>query len=205
MIIGTKCRYSFYGCPEKVNHDRRTQHEDACPFLNVECLAGIGEEVVKCGWRGKKIELLEHVASVHGNSLVYMGQTIEHIECGALDRNFVKVTLLCAEGELFWIAVKQDIVNNTRLEVVQYIGSNGEATQFQYKHELKSLHGNMTLSTLNVTKNSLEDINAVFASKSCFHIDLTFFKEIFSNSEQRVPGYKLTVQKLSQAHKKRRS
>lgn len=194
-IVRTTCRYSLYGCPEKVNHDQRYEHEDACTFLQVECLAGIGEEVVKCGWRGKKIELLEHVASVHGNSLVYMGQTIENIECGEFDRNFVNVTLLLAKGELFWITVKHDIVKNARQEVVQYIGSKRKATQFQYQHKLKSLDGNMTLSLRNVTNNCFEDMNAVFATKSCFNIDLNCFKDYFLNYEKRVPGYKLTVKK----------
>ncbi|PNF19749.1 hypothetical protein B7P43_G14754 [Cryptotermes secundus] len=199
-MMRTTCRYSRYGCPVKVNHDQRYQHEDACTFLHVECLAGIGEEGVKCGWRGKKTELLEHVVSVHGKSSVYMGQTIEDIECREFGRNFVNVTLWCAKGELFWMTVKQDIVKNTRMEVVQYIGSKRKATQFQYQHELKSLDGNMIFSFLNVTKNCFEDFDAVFASKSCFNIDLNFFKELFLNSKKRVPGYKLTIKKILQAY-----
>lgn len=183
-----------------MDHVQRSQHEDACPFLPVECLAGIGEGVVKCGWRGKKSELLEHVTFVHGSSLVHMGQTIKNIESGWFHRNFVHVTLLCAKRELFWMAVKQDIDKSTRLEVVQYIGSKRKATQFQYQHELISLDGNITLSFLSVTKNCFEDINAVFASKCCFNIDLYFFKELFLDSKKRVPGYKLTIQEASQAH-----
>jgi hypothetical protein len=180
-----------------VNHDQRSQHEDTCSFLPVECLAGIDEEVVKCGWRGKKSDLLEHVTFVHGNSLVHMGQTIKNIQTKGFDRNSVNVTLLCALGELFWLAVKQDIDNNTRLEVVQYIGSKRKATEFEYQHELRSLDGKTTISFLSVTKNCFEDINAVFASKFCFNIDLYFFEELFLNCNNRVPGYKLTVQKIS--------
>jgi hypothetical protein len=178
-----------------VNHDQRSQHEDICPFLPVKCLAGVGEEVVKCGWQGKKSELLKHVTLVHGSSLVHLGQTVRDIEIGRFDKNFVKVTLLCASGELFWMTVKQDIGNNTRLEVVQYIGSKRKAAQFEYQHELKSLDGKIAISFLSVTKNCFEDINAVFASKCCFNVDLYFFKELFLTSRERVPGYKLTVRK----------
>lgn len=183
-----------------MDHDQRSQHEDACPFLPVECLAGTGEELVKCGWRGKKSELLEHVTSVHGKSFVHTGQTIEDCESGGFDRNFINVTLLCADGELFWRTIKHDIDNNTRLEVVQYIGSKRKATQFQYQQELTSLDGHITVSFLSVTMNCFQDMNAVFDSKLCFNIDLHFFKAFFLNCRKRVPGYKLTVQKASQAH-----
>jgi hypothetical protein len=189
--------YMPYGCAEKVDHDQRSQHEDACPFLPVECFAGRGERVVKCGWRGKRSEVLEHVTSVHGISSVHMGQTIEDIKIRGFDRNFVSVTLLCANGELFWMTVKQDIDKNIRLEVVQYIGTKRKATQFQYQHELISLDGDITVSFLNVTKSCFEDVNEIFASKCCFNIDLNFLQKLFLSYKTRVPGYKLTVKKIS--------
>jgi hypothetical protein len=178
-----------------VNHDQRSVHENVCNFLPVECLAGMGEEVVKCGWQGKKSDLLEHVDFVHGYSFVHRGSTIRNFQSGRFDKNFIKVTLLCVSAELFWMTVKQDIDNNTRLEVVQYIGSKKKAAQFEYQHELKSVDGKIAISFLSVTENLYEDINAIFAFKRCFTIDLNFFKKLFATCKERVPEYKVTVRK----------
>lgn len=192
------CRYSKYGCREQVNHDQRSQHEDVCPYLPIECLAGKGEkQVSKCGWKGMKSELLEHVRSVHGAEMIRLGQAVEGIECGGFDRTSVKVTLVCAVGDLFWLTAKNDMENNTRLEVVQYIGSKRKAEQFQYKHELTSLDGNTVISFLSSTINCFEDIGTVLDSNLCLHIDINFFKKLFVDINKHVPWYKLTIQKAT--------
>jgi hypothetical protein len=129
-----------------------------------------------------------------------MGQTVRDVKIERFDRNYVEVTLLCAIGELFWVFVKQDIDNNTRLEVVLYVGSKRKSTQFEYKLELRSLDGEITLSFISVTKNCFEDVNAIFASKGCFNINLDFLKESFLSSGKRLPGYKLTVRKMLHTH-----
>jgi hypothetical protein len=195
-MIMSMCRYSKYGCREQVIHDQRSQHEDICPFLPVECLAGKGEkEVSKCGWRNKKSELLEHVCSVHGSEMIRLGQVIEGIWSGGFDRTSVKVILVCALGDLFWLTVKNDIESNTRLEAVQYVGSERKAEQFEYKHELTSLDGKTSTSFLRPARNCFEDISAVLDSNLCFHTDINFFKNLFVYFNKYVPGYKLTIQK----------
>jgi hypothetical protein len=73
------CRYSPYGCLEKVNHDQRSLHEDICTFVPVECRVGLSDNVVKCGWRGKKSDLLKHVTLSHGHSFVGFEETIRDL------------------------------------------------------------------------------------------------------------------------------
>lgn len=199
-LIRNMCRYAPYGCRRKVNRNQRSRHEDSCPFLAVDCFAGIGNEVARCGWRGKRSLLLEHVATAHGNSFVHMGPMITDIEIAGFDRNFVEVTLLSAVGELFWVIVKQDSDNNTRLEVVQYIGPKVQSTQFEYQLELGSLNGEYSLSCISVTKDCSEDINEILASKCCFYIHFDHLKEVFLSGGKRLPGYKLTVRKMSYTH-----
>ncbi|GFG40271.1 hypothetical protein Cfor_04766, partial [Coptotermes formosanus] len=139
-LVRTVCRYSQYGCREQVNHEQRSQHEDICPYLPIECIAGSGRDsVAKCGWRGKKSELFDHVGLVHGLHFVHVGPTMEDVEGGDFDRSSMKIILLCVFEELFWLTVKHDVENNTRVEAVQYIGSRTRATGFEYQHELKSL------------------------------------------------------------------
>jgi hypothetical protein len=182
-----------------MDYNKRSQHEDSCPFLPVECLAGEGKtEVAKCGWRGKKSELLDHVTLVHGLSMIHTEQPIEDSKSGWSTFNFMKVTLVCTLGELFWLTVKVDAERNKRLEVVQYVGSVRKATQFEYIHELHSLDGRTVISFLSTTRSCFEDISAVLASKHCFHIDIDSFAKIFVNSLKRVPGYKLVIREALQ-------
>jgi hypothetical protein len=180
-----------------VNHEQRYQHEDICPYLPIECLAGNGKDsVAKCGWRGKKTELYDHVVLAHGLHLVHVGPTMEDVEGGGFDRCSMKIMLLCALEELFWLTVKHDLENNTRLEAVQYIGSRSRATHFEYQHELQSIDGRTRISFVSATRTCFEDVNAIISAKFCFHTDLYFFRSLFLNSHKRIPGYKLTLRKV---------
>jgi hypothetical protein len=121
---------------------------------------------------------------------------MEDVEGGVFDRSSVKIMLLCALEELFWLTVKHDVETNTRLEAVQYIGSRTRATQFEYRHEIQSVDGRTTISFVSTTRSCFEDTSAIIGAKFCFHADLYFFRNVFLNSNKRLPGYKLTIHKV---------
>ena len=120
-LIPTTCRFSRYGCPEQVNHEQRSEHKDICPYQPVECWAeDWNDTVAKCGWQGKKSDLLDHVRLIHGLHWVHVTPKMEGAEFGCFDRNAKKIVLLCAFEELFWLTVKHDLDGGVHQEVVQY-------------------------------------------------------------------------------------
>jgi Seven in absentia protein family. len=194
-LIPTICRFSRYGCREQVNHEQRSQHEDSCPYQPVECLAGYWKEtVVKCGWQGKQSELLEHVRLVHGIQWVHVGPTVEGAEFCGFDSSTIKIVLLCAFEELFWLTVKHDVDTDTHLQVLQYIGPRSRAKLFKYEIELKFLDGSRKSTWSTITKTCFEDINEILAAKRNIYSTTCSFITSYMNSNIR--RYKFTVHKV---------
>jgi len=158
-----------------VNHEQRCEHEDTCPYQPLECWAGNWKDTVaKCGWQGKKSDLLDHVQLVHGLHWVHVGPTMEGAEFGGFDRSCIKVVLLCAFEELFWLTMKHDVDNDIHQEVVQYIGPRSRAAQFENKIEFQSYDGKSTHTSTGKTKTCFEDINEILAARHCFKIDVRY-------------------------------
>jgi hypothetical protein len=160
----------------------------------VECLAGYGrQEVPKCGWKGKKSQLLRHVNADHGLEMIYTLHPIEDSVMCVGDADFMQVLLVCTLGELFWLTRKHDVRNNKRLEVLHYIGSAGKAAEFRYRCDLISTDKSAMISFLSKTRSTQEDKHAVFGSNPYFQMDFDIFVRYFVENNGHVPGYKLSI------------
>jgi hypothetical protein len=118
---------------------------------------------------------------------------MEGAEFGGFDRNPIKIVLLCALGELFWLTAKYDLDSGFHQEVVQYIGPKSRTALFEYEIELTYYDGKSKNTTIDKTKNFFEDVNEIFAAKRCFKISISYLRSEYMNSKKYVPGYKLTV------------
>ena len=116
-----------------MNYEQRYDHEDVCPYQPVECWVGNrNDTVAKCVWQGRKSNLLDHVQSVHGRQWVHVDPTMEGAEFGGFERSPVRIVLLCAFSELFWLTVRSDSDNGLHHGVVYYIGPRSRAARFEY-------------------------------------------------------------------------
>jgi hypothetical protein len=178
--------------PDKIN-----KHETYCYSQPVECLAGTGaQEVLKCGWIGKKSQLLGHVNKEHGLTMIHMTQRIEHTVTCVHISDYMQTTLVCAHGDLFWLTLKLDAKNNKRLEVVHYIGPAQQAKQFRYRCELVSVDGNTGVSFFSATRSIYGDVDNMFASKPYFQMDVEMFKRHFADTDGFTPEYMLSIEKI---------
>ena len=176
-----------------MNLEQGSAHEDICSYQPVECWAGNwNDTVTKCGWRGKKSDLLDHVQSTHGLQWVHVGPTMEGAEFGDFDMSAIRIVLLCAFAELFWLTVKHDLDNGIHQGVVYYIGPRSRAALFEYTIEI----GKGKYSVVCPTGTCFEDTNQMLNDKRLLHIKLHLPEEISVNPKNCFSGYKYTVRQV---------
>lgn len=185
------------GCLALKHPDKIKEHEDFCFFQPVECLAGYGEHrVLKCGWKGKKCELLAHVSKNHGVTMIHIDQPIPFTTPCIYEQDYILVTLISAHSELFWLTLKLDVKNNKRFEAVHFIGSAAKAKEFRYKCDLLSADGETGTSFFSTMGSIFHETNEVFAARPHFQIDIDVFKKLLVEKDGLLPGYKLTIEKV---------
>ena len=177
--------------------DEIRQHDLVCFYQPVHCLAGYGkQQVAKCGWKGRKYELLEHVHAQHGVTMIQERHPIMHTTPWAHEVDYIQVTLVVAHTDLFWLTLKFDVKTRKRFETLQYIGSAACAELFRYRCELLSIDEKTGLSFFSTTKSILEDVEDVFNFQPHFQMDIDVFKRDFAEKNGHVPGYKLTIENV---------
>jgi len=180
-----------------VNHEQRYKHEDTCPYQPVECWAvNWNDTVAKCVWQGKKSDLFDHVKSVHGLQYVHVGPTKEGVEFGAFERSPIRIVLLRALGELFWLTVKHDSDSGVHHGVVHYIGPRSRAALFEYTIEIKFPDGKGKYSHTFPTRTCFENNNEMFDAESFFPATLCTLDMGSINPKKYLPGYKFTVSEV---------
>ena len=181
-----------------MNLEQRYEHEDTCPYQPVECwAANWNDTVAKCVWKDKKSKLFDHVQSVHGLQCVHEGPTKEGVEFGAFDRSPVRIVLLRALGELFWLTVKYDSESGVHHGVVHYIGPRSRAADFEYTIEIKFPEGKGKYSFTFPTRTYFEGINEAVVDQRFFPVTLCTHDMGSVNPKKCLPGYKFTVSQVS--------
>jgi hypothetical protein len=199
-LLKVRCRYTNGGCLFVERPDKIEEHEDLCILQPVECLAGYGaQKVLKCGWKGKKCDLLGHVKKQHGLTMIQADQPIHFTSPCVYEQDYMHVALICAHAELFWLTLKFDVKNNKRFEAVHYIGSAVKAKEFQYRCDLLSGDGKTGTSFFSITRSIFEDTDDAFASNPHFQMGIDVFKKLFVEKDGHVTGYKLTIGKVRQS------
>jgi hypothetical protein len=188
------------GCLMFKHPTKLQEHEDLCFFQPVECLAGYGvRKVLKCGWKGKKCDLLGHVGKIHGSTVIHTDQPKLFTSSSVYERDSIQVTLMSAHSELFWLTLKLDAENNKLLQVVHFIGSAAKAKEFRYKCEFLSCNGETGTSFFSTTRSIFDETDDVFSASPHFQIEIEVFKKLYVEEGGHVPGYKLTIEKVRQS------
>lgn len=201
-LLKIQCRYANEGCLVLKHRDKIQEHEECCFFQPVECLAGYGaQRVLKCGWKGKKCELLGHVSNKHGLKMIHVHQPIKYNFPYVNGKDYTEVTLICAHSELYWLTIKYDVEKNKRFEAVHFIGSAAKAKEFRYKCDLLSRDGKTGTSFFTITRSIFQETDDVFASSPHFLMDIDVFKKLFVEISGHVLGYKLTIEKVCESER----
>jgi hypothetical protein len=201
-LLKVRCRYANGGCLALKHPDEIQEHENCCFFQPVECLAGYGaQRVLKCGWKGKKCELLGHVSKQHGLTMIHADQPVLYTSPFVYGENYTKVTLICAHSELYWLTLKFDVKNNKRFEAVHFIGSAAKAKEFRYKCDLLSCDGETGTSFFSITRSIFQETDDVFAASPHFIMDIDAFRKLFVEKGGHVLGYKLSIEKICQSER----
>jgi hypothetical protein len=199
-FLKIRCKYANVGCLTLKHPNKIQEHEDICFFQPVECLAGSGgKRVLKCGWKGKKCDLLAHVNKQHGISMIHATQPEVITSPCVYGQDCMRVTLISAHSELFWLTLKFDVKKNKRFEAVHFIGSAARAKEFRYKCDLSSGNGETGTSFFSTTKSILHETGDVFAASPHFQMDIDVFEKLFVEKDGHIPGYKLTIEKVGQS------
>jgi hypothetical protein len=197
-LLNVRCRYANMGCLVFKGPDKIQEHEDFCTFQTVECLAGYGaQKVSKCGWKGRKGQLLRHVSAHHGLTMIHSEQPILFTSPCVYEQDFMQVTLICAHSEFFWLTLKFDLKKNKRFEAVNFIGPATKAKEFRYKCDLVSCDGETGTSFFSITRSIFHETDDVSAASHHFQMDIDVFMKLFVEKDGYVPGYKLTIEKVS--------
>jgi hypothetical protein len=196
-LLKVRCSYAYEGCVVQEHPDKIGEHEDICVYQSVECLAGEGDQsVLKCGWKGQKCELLEHINSVHSLTLIHLDQPILSTSPCIHEQDYTKVTLICAHSEYFWLTLKYDVKKNRRFEAVHFIGHAKIAKEFRYTCDLLSCDGKTGTTFFSTTGSIFQETDDVFDTTRHFQMDIDMFKKFFVDKDGQVPGYKLTIEKV---------
>jgi hypothetical protein len=196
-LLKVPCKYAKQGCRVYQQPDKIQQHDMLCQYQPVECLAGYGrQQVRRCGWHGKKFELLGHVSEEHGLTMIHAKQPIMYTTPWIHQVDYTQVTLVCAHGDLFWLTLKFDVKARKRFETVQYIGSAVSARRFRYRCDLLSTDEKTGISFFSAVTSTLEDAENVFTFEPHFQMDIDVFNRDFADKDGHVPGYKLTIDEV---------
>jgi hypothetical protein len=198
-LLKVRCRYADGGCVVFMDPNEIVAHEDCCFNQPVECLAGYGDkEVLKCGWKGKKYDLITHVCKRHDVSMVHISQPILFTPPPVYKQDRTEIVLICAESELFWLTIKVDVMKNKRYEAIHFIGSEARAKEFRYSCDYLSVDGKTGSSFFSTTRSISQETDNVFSSSPHFQMDLDMFQKLFVEKDGRVLGYKLTIEEVLQ-------
>ncbi|PNF19740.1 hypothetical protein B7P43_G14755 [Cryptotermes secundus] len=196
-LLKVRCSYAHEGCQVQESPDKIEEHEVACFYQPVECLAGSGAQcVVKCGWRGRKCELLGHVAYQHSMTMIHPDLPIRFISPYIYEQDYTNISLICAHSECFWLTLKYDMKKNRRFEGVHFIGHAKKAKEFRYRCDLLSCDGKTGTTFFSTTGSIFHETDDVFDTTHHFQMDLDVFKQLYVDKDGKVPGYKLIIEKV---------
>jgi hypothetical protein len=197
-LLKVRCSYEYEGCNFQAHPEKIEEHEVACFYQPVECLVGMGDQrVSKCGWKGQKYELLEHVIHEHSITMIHLDQPVLLTSPCIHERDYTNVTLICAHADYFWLTLKYDVKKNRRFEAVHFIGHSKKAKEFRYRFDLLSCDGKTGATFFSTTGSIFQETDDVFDTTSHFQMDIDMFKKLFVDKDGQVPGYKLTIEKVT--------
>jgi len=65
------CKYARQGSRVYKHPDKIREHDIVCQYQPADCVGGYGRQhLARCGWAGRKFELLGHVSEQRGLTLI---------------------------------------------------------------------------------------------------------------------------------------
>ncbi|CAG2064016.1 unnamed protein product [Timema podura] len=162
------CQYRQYGCLAKLSLG-------TCHFKLYKCRAGVTNKpgpVPRCGWKGVKSELYDHVVKAHKFPIL----NIANQDCSVSNYNLTscrnKTTLGIAFGELFWLHEKCCPHKRGLFKTIQHVSPPEEGKKYMYEIAVQgSILSEMKIVFQNSVADDIPEAESIFASRECFYLD----------------------------------
>jgi E3 ubiquitin-protein ligase SIAH1 len=162
------CSYQKLGCKETYPAHLIADHQAMCPCSPYNCPS------VGCQWKGKYVELLEHVNDSHTEDVKqYNGNCLTVIRNFEINNPYMEICI--AHNEIFVSSVI--IMNDIWHFVLQCVGPKETALGFEYTVTFeKRCVARDCIKITHSSQSIKEDVNEIYTSCKCVKLPLDVVK-----------------------------